>query len=175
MRSRTPRPDQYQAAAQSPSRLIFPPRADDEFRRDQWTACVLDTRPGPWRRQSLAVAARGAGWFQIPRIPPACQERLSLASAPPATQHQLPLGMCLRRCSVRFMLWPAGLLALLDWSDLECSSGRRGRVHRSLPEVSHPHSESGMTTPPFSGRTMTGLTPAGALPLQAARCVAIFI
>jgi hypothetical protein len=29
-----------------------------------------------------------------------------------------------------------------------------------------------MTTPPFWGRTMTGLTPAGALPLQAARSVA---
>ena len=29
-----------------------------------------------------------------------------------------------------------------------------------------------MTTPPFWGRTMTGLAPAGALPLQAARSVA---
>jgi hypothetical protein len=31
-----------------------------------------------------------------------------------------------------------------------------------------------MTTPPFWGRTMTGLAPAGALPLQAARFVANF-
>jgi hypothetical protein len=52
------------------------------------------------------------------------------------------------------------------------SSGRRGRIHPSLPEAGRPHPESGMTTPPFWGRTMTGLTPAGALPLQAARCVA---
>ena len=40
-----------------------------------------------------------------------------------------------------------------------------------LPEVGHPHPGSGMTTPPFWGRTMTGLAPAGALPLQAARCL----
>jgi len=52
------------------------------------------------------------------------------------------------------------------------SSGRRGRIHPSLPEAGHPHPESGMTTPPFWGRTMTGLAPAGALPLQAARSVA---
>ena len=54
------------------------------------------------------------------------------------------------------------------------SSGRRGRLHPSLPEAGHPHPESGMTTPPFWGRTMTGLAPAGALPLQAARFVANF-
>ena len=34
------------------------------------------------------------------------------------TRHQLRSGICLRRCSVRFMLRPARLLALLDWSDL---------------------------------------------------------
>ena len=72
------------------------------------------------------------------------------------------------------MLRPAELLALLDWSDLGFSSGRRGRLHPSLPEVGHPHPESGMTTPPFWGRTMTGLALAGALPLQAARFVANF-
>ena len=66
-----------------------------------------------------------------------------------STRHQLRSGMCLRRCSVRVMVRPARLLALLDWSDLECSSGRRGRVHPSVPEVGHPHPESGMTTPPF--------------------------
>ena len=90
------------------------------------------------------------------------------------TRHQIRSGICLRRCSVRLMLRPARLLALLDWSDLACNAGRRGRLHPSLPEVGHPHPESGMTTPPFWGRTMTGLTPAGALPLQAARSVANF-
>ena len=70
------------------------------------------------------------------------------------------------------MLRPAKWLALLDWSDLEPHSGRRGRLHPSLPEIGHPDPESGMTTPPFWGRTVAGLAPAGALPLQAARSVA---
>ncbi len=87
-------------------------------------------------------------------------------------RHQFPSGICLRRCSVHVMVRPARLLALLDWSDLEQFSGRRGRVHPSLLKAGHPDPESGMTTPPFWGRTMTGLAPAGALPLQAARCVA---
>ena len=87
-------------------------------------------------------------------------------------RHQLQSGICLRRYSVRVMVRPARLLALLDWSDLESSSSRRGRLHPSLPEGGHPHPESGMTTPSFWGRTMTGLAPAGALPLQAARFVA---
>ena len=34
------------------------------------------------------------------------------------TRHQLRSGICLRRCSVHFMLRPTRLLALLDWSDL---------------------------------------------------------
>src|SRR2546423_1087076 len=72
------------------------------------------------------------------------------------------------------MLRPARLLALLDWSDLEGFSGRRGRVHPSLLKAGRPNPESGMTTPPFWGRTMTGGAPAGALPLQAARFVANF-
>ena len=70
------------------------------------------------------------------------------------------------------MLRPAQLLALLGWSDLEYSSGRRGRLHPSLPEVSHLDPESGITTQPSWGRTMAGLPPAGVLPLQAARSVA---
>ena len=94
------------------------------------------------------------------------------ASAPLAHLTQLQSGICLRRCSVHFMLRPARLFALLGWSDLEIISGRRGRVHPSLLKAGHPNPESGMTTPPFWGRTMTGLAPAGALPLQAARCVA---
>jgi len=72
------------------------------------------------------------------------------------------------------MLRPAKLLALLDGSDLETSSGRRGLVHPSLPEAGHPHPESGITTQPSWGRTVTGLSPAGVLPLQAARSVANF-
>src|SRR5262249_9679328 len=88
-------------------------------------------------------------------------------------RHQLPSGICLRRYSVRVMVRPARLLALLDWSDLESSSSRRGRIHPSLPEGGHPNPESGMTTPSFWGRMITGLAPAGALPLQAARIVCI--
>src|SRR5215831_12727609 len=70
------------------------------------------------------------------------------------------------------MLRPAKLLALLDWSDREASSGRRGLVRPSLPEVGRPDLESGITTQPSWGKTVTGLPPAGALPLQAARSVA---
>ena len=128
---------------------------------------LLPSVPSPLRREE---ERRHPRYVSAPRGFP----QQNSASAPPATQHQLLLGICLRRCSVRFMLRPAGLLALLDWSDLEFSSGRRGRIHPSLPEVGHPHLESGMTTPPFWGRTMTGLAPAGALPLQAARFVANF-
>jgi len=72
------------------------------------------------------------------------------------------------------MLRPAKLLALLDWSDLEPPSGRRGRLHPSLPGASHLDPESGITTQPSWGRTVTGLSPAGVLPLQAARSVAKF-
>src|SRR5215813_10524971 len=43
-------------------------------------------------------------------------------------RHQLQSGICLRRYSVRVMVRPARLLALLDWSDLESSSSRRGRI-----------------------------------------------
>ena len=128
---------------------------------------LLPSVPSPLRREE---EQRHPRYIPAPRGFP----QQNNASAPPATQRQLPLGICLRRCSVRFMLRPAGLLALLDWSDLEFSSGRRGRVHPSLPEVGHLHPESGMTTPPFWGRAMTGLAPAGALPLQAARFVANF-
>ena len=128
---------------------------------------LLPCVPSPLRREE---AQRHPRDIPAPRGLP----QQNNASAPPATQHQLPLGMCLRRGSVRLMLRPAEWLALLDWSDLEFSSGRRGRLPPSLPEVGHPHPESGMTTPPFWGRTMTGLAPAGALPLQAARFVANF-
>ena len=125
---------------------------------------LLPCVPSPLRREE---AQRHPRDIPAPRGLP----QQNNASAPPATQHQLPVGMCLRRGSVRLMLRPAEWLALLDWSDLEFSSGRRGRLPPSLPEVGHPHPESGMTTPPFWGRTMTGLAPAGALPLQAARIV----
>src|SRR5262249_50355963 len=69
------------------------------------------------------------------------------------------------------MLRPARLLALLDWSDREASSGRRGLVRPSLPEVGRPDLVSGITTQPSWGKTVTGLPPAGALPLQAAHSV----
>src|SRR5262249_32320352 len=89
-------------------------------------------------------------------------------------RHLFRSGLCLRRCSVRFMLRPAKLLALLDRSDLEFSSGRRGLLHPSLPGAGHPDPESGLTTQPSWGKTVTGLAPAGILPLQAARSVAKF-
>src|SRR5262245_26509673 len=73
------------------------------------------------------------------------------------------------------MLRPAQLLALLDWFDLELSSGRRGRLLPSLPGASHLDPESGITTQPSWGRPVAGLAPAGALPLQAARSVATFL
>ena len=129
---------------------------------------LLPGVPSPLRREEERA---------IPQLPPRSQ-RLSATTTVRQLLHrtrpQLPSGICLRRCSVHLMLRPARLLALLDWSDLELSSGRRGRVHPSLPEAGHPDPESGMTTPPFWGRTMTGLAPAGALPLQAARFVANF-
>ena len=53
-------------------------------------------------------------------------------------------------------------------------SGRRGRLHPSLPGAGYLDPESGITTQPSWGRTVTGLTPAGVLPLQAARSVAKF-
>jgi hypothetical protein len=64
---------------------------------------------------------------------------------------QLRCGLCLRRCSVRCPLRRARLLALLGWSDLELCSGRRGRLHPSLPEAGHPDPESGITTQPSWG------------------------
>jgi hypothetical protein len=73
------------------------------------------------------------------------------------------------------MLRPAKVLALLDWSDLELCSGRRGRLPPSLPRASHLDPESDITTQPCWGRTVTGLPLAGALSLQAARSVAKFI
>src|SRR5687768_18374028 len=68
------------------------------------------------------------------------------------------------------MLRPAGLLALLYRSDREFLS-RRGRLRPSFPEVGHPNPESGMTTQPLWGETVTGLSPVGALPLWAAHSV----
>ena len=128
---------------------------------------LLPYVPSPLRREE---ERRSPSPLTAPRGFP----QQNSASAPLAHLTQLPSGMCLRRCSVHFMLRPARLLALLGWSDLEIISGRRGRVHPSLLKAGHPHPESGMTTPPFWGRTMTGLAPAGALPLQAARYVANF-
>lgn len=128
---------------------------------------LLPYVPSPLRREEERRSPRH---LTAPRGFP----QQNSASAPPVHLTQLQSGICLRRCSVYFMLRPARLLALLGWSDLEVLSGRRGRVHPSLLKAGHPNPESGMTTPPFWGRTMTGLAPAGALPLQAARSVANF-
>jgi hypothetical protein len=59
-----------------------------------------------------------------------------------------PSGLCLRRGSVHCVLRPAKLPALLDRSDLEYASDRRGLVRPSLPQAGHPDLESGITTQP---------------------------
>jgi len=55
-------------------------------------------------------------------------------SAPPDIPTPASVGGNYRRCSVRFMLRPAWLLAFLDWSDLTESVGRRRRLRPSLPQ-----------------------------------------
>ena len=51
------------------------------------------------------------------------------------TRHQLPSGMCLRRCSVHLMVRPARLLALLDWSDLEFPPAAEDVYTRACPRL----------------------------------------
>jgi len=48
-------------------------------------------------------------------------------------RHQLQSGICLRRCSVRVMVRPARLLALLDWSDLEFPPAAEDVYTRACP------------------------------------------
>jgi hypothetical protein len=70
------------------------------------------------------------------------------------------------------LLRPARLLALLDRSDLERTSlsGRRGLFsYPSFPAEGHPPRESDIATRRPGADTVTGLSPVGALPLQAAR------
>ena len=95
-------------------------------------------------------------------------------SAPPAIPTPVSVGGNLRRCSVRFMLRPAWLLAFLDWSDLTKRVGRRRRLRPSLPQRRSLTSRVGYDYTASPEDTVAGLPPAGALPLQAARFVASF-
>jgi hypothetical protein len=81
-------------------------------------------------------------------------------SAPPHIPTPASVGGNFRRCSVRFMLRPAWLLAFLDWSDLTELVGRRRRVRPSLPQRRSLTSRVGYdyTASPdgYCGRTSTG-------------------
>jgi hypothetical protein len=90
-------------------------------------------------------------------------------SAPPSIPTPVSVGGNCRRCSVRFMLRPAWLLAFLDWSDLTSPSAAEDVYARACPRDDHSPPESGMTTQHHRIDTVAGLPPAGALPLQAAR------
>jgi len=123
-----------------------------------------------------AIAPPPRGGTGIPQLSPRSQ-RLSTtqqcvsSSIPPDPSFRRDLLTTLQRSldvTARKVVGPPGPVRP------GVSSGRRGRLHPSLPEAGHPNPESGMITPPFWGRTMTGLAPAGALPIQAARFVANF-
>jgi hypothetical protein len=81
-------------------------------------------------------------------------------SAPPYIPTPVSVGGNFRRCSVRFMLRPAWLLAFLDWSDLTELVGRRRRLRPSLPQRRSLTSRVGYdyTASPdrYCGRTSTG-------------------
>jgi hypothetical protein len=81
-------------------------------------------------------------------------------SAPPRIPTPVSVGGNYRRCSVRFMLRPAWLLAFLDWSDLTEPIGRRRRLRPSLPQRRSLTSRVGYdyTASPerYCGRTSTG-------------------
>ena len=87
---------------------------------------------------------------------------------PAAVRALLTTLQCSRDATARKVAGPPGLVRP------RALSGRRGRLHPSLPGAGYPDPESGITTPPSWGRTVTGLSPAGVLPLQAARSVAKF-
>ena len=102
-------------------------------------------------------------------LPPQNTESAPLFPLTPAAVRALLTTLqCSRDATARKVAGPPGLVRP------RALSGRRGRLHPSLPEAGHPHPESGITTPPSWGRTVTGLSPAGVLPLQAARFVASF-
>jgi hypothetical protein len=84
---------------------------------------------------------------------------------PAAVRALLTTRQCSREATARKVAGPPGLIRP------RARSGRRGRLHPSWPEASYPDPESGITTPLSWGRSVTGLSPAGVLPLQAARSV----
>lgn len=92
----------------------------------------------------------------------------SISPTPAPVRTLLTTLQCSLYATARKVACPPGLVRP------RAISGRRGRLHPSLPEAGHPGPESGITTQPSWGRTVTGLPPAGVLPLQAARSVAKF-
>ena len=106
---------------------------------------------------------------EVPQSPPPCPWPSSTEHGVGSSISPTPaaVGCATRSQQCSLMLRPAKLLALLDWSDLETSPAAED-VYPSLPEAGHPNPESGITTQPSWGRTVTGLSPAGVLPLQAA-------
>jgi hypothetical protein len=80
------------------------------------------------------------------------------ASAPLSRPTPAAVGFCLRRCRVRVLRRPAGLLARIEGSDL----ARRRTLRTStlsLPETIHPGLEPGMTPQPSWERTVTRFAP----------------
>ena len=104
-----------------------------------------------------------------------CSRRLphqTSESAPPQSRPRLLSGGISTLPPVFALLRPAQLLALLDRSDPERTSlsGRRGLFsYPSFPAEGHPPRESDIATRRPGADTVTGLSPVGALPLQAAR------
>src|SRR2546427_3226082 len=92
-------------------------------------------------------------------------------SAPPMFPTSASVGALLSTLLPMFaLLRPARLLALLDRSDLERHRSPAAEdFYPSSPAEGHPPRESDIATRRPGADTVTGLSPVGALPLQAAR------
>ena len=115
------------------------------------------------------------------------QERwvpISSTSPPPGAFPSFPVGRLLHSSQQRWRLGvvttlqdslyaTARMVARLPGSFRPdaAASAAEDLYARACPRGDHSPPESGMTTPPYWMQTVTGLTPAGALPLQAARRV----
>ena len=98
--------------------------------------------PSPLRREEER------GTPVSPRFPwPSSTEHGVGSSVVP--RHQFQSGVCSRRCSVRFMLRPAKLLALLDGSDLENPPAAEDVYARACPRpVTQTPSRVSLHSPP---------------------------
>ena len=123
----------------------------------------------PSLRAVTHTPGRGLGTFSRYSLPQShgLPQRGS-GSAPPSAPTSASVGSVFRRCSVRFMLRPAELLALLCRTDPELPPADEGFYTQAFPRSSHPPLELSMTTRHPRVDTMAGLAPAGTLPLQAA-------